>query len=46
MTRPAYQCHFYPRSEQAELPARAFGCLRLVYSEAFCKEQQQSGNTY
>ncbi|MFK4136473.1 helix-turn-helix domain-containing protein, partial [Pseudomonas luteola] len=30
MTKRAYKYRFYPTTEQAELLAKTFGCVRLV----------------
>ncbi|WP_286789111.1 MULTISPECIES: RNA-guided endonuclease InsQ/TnpB family protein [unclassified Pseudomonas] len=50
MTKRAYKYRFYPTPEQAELLAKTFGCVRLVYNtvlrwrtDAFHKEQQKIG---
>lgn len=50
MTKRAYRYRFYPTLEQAELLAKTFGCVRLVYNtvlrwrtDAFHKEQQKIG---
>ncbi|WP_244309396.1 helix-turn-helix domain-containing protein [Pseudomonas duriflava] len=50
MTKRAYKYRFYPTVEQAELLAKTFGCVRLVYNtvlrwrtDAFYKEQQKIG---
>ncbi|TWI44615.1 putative transposase [Pseudomonas duriflava] len=50
MTKRAYKYRFYPTAEQAELLAKTFGCVRLVYNtllswrtDAFHKEQQKIG---
>lgn len=52
MTKRAYKYRFYPTTEQAELLAKTFGCVRLVYNKvlnwrtkAFYKEQQKIGYT-
>jgi len=46
MTLSAYKYRFYPNSEQAEILAHTFGCVRFVYNNilAFSQEQCIQGN--
>lgn len=50
MTKRAYKYRFYPTTEQAELLARTFGCVRFVYNsvlrwrtDAFHQRQEKIG---
>lgn len=50
MTKRAYKYRFYPTSEQAELLAQTFGCVRFVYNsilrwrtDAFYQRQEKIG---
>ena len=50
MTKRAYKERFYPTSEQAELLAQTFGCVRFVYNsilrwrtDAFYQRQEKVG---
>ncbi len=45
MTLRAYKFRFYPTSEQAEMLAQTFGCVRFVYNHAlnFANTQYQLG---
>ncbi|WP_129141475.1 RNA-guided endonuclease InsQ/TnpB family protein [Modicisalibacter coralii] len=50
MTKRAYKYRFYPTSEQAQLLAQTFGCVRFVYNavlrwrtDAFYKEKVRVG---
>lgn len=51
-TKRAYKYRFYPTPEQAELLAKTFGCVRVVYNsilrwrtDAFYQEQKKVGYT-
>ena len=37
----AYKYRFYPNSEQAEMLARTFGCVRFVYNNILASSQEQ-----
>jgi len=46
MTLSAYRYRFYPNSEQVEMLAHTFGCVRFVYNNilAFAQGQYAQGN--
>jgi len=51
VVRTAYKCRAYPDQEQASVPNRTFGCIRVVWNQALAWRRQRyqadkTGTTY